>query len=92
VSTDADGRERRETGTATITVKVTFTGLNVNGDTDGTVTLTGTSKGTLSEYSVSAGKPVSRAVTGKINATGTCVFVKDATDLVDYIDAYYATP
>jgi hypothetical protein len=92
VSTDANARERRETGTATITVKVTFIGLNVNGDTNGTVTLTGKSKGTVSEYSVALGRPVSRAITGKINSTGTCVFVKDAADLNDYIDAFYATP
>jgi hypothetical protein len=92
VSTDANAHERRETGTATFTVKITFTGLNVNGDTEGTVTLTGTSRGTLSQFDVTAGKSVSKAVTGTINATGTCVFVKDATDLVDYINAYYATP
>ena len=71
---------------------MTFTGLNVNGDTNGTVTLTGTSKGTVSEYSVALGKLVSKAITGTINSSGTCVFVKDATDLKDYIDAFYATP
>jgi cyclophilin family peptidyl-prolyl cis-trans isomerase len=92
VSTDADSHERRETGTATVTINVTFTGRNVNGDTEGTVTLTGTSRGTLTAFDAALSKVVSKAITGKISATGTCVFVTDAADLTAYIDAFYATP
>jgi hypothetical protein len=89
VSQDLAGRERRETGTATITLAITFTGLNVNGDTEGTVTLSGQSQGTLSEFNATLGKTVSKPVSGKIASTGTLVFAQDANDLLDYIEAFY---
>lgn len=89
LSQDLAVRERRETGTATITLAVTFTGLNVNGDPEGTATLSGQFRGTLSEFNAALGKVVSKPVTGKIASTGIVVFAQDAADLLDYIEAFH---